>query len=57
MKNVTVFRVTAGSVKQMYFAEHHAEQMARALRMNGMTPVIDIVRLPDDALTRLSVQS
>jgi len=53
----TVYRVKAGTLTRFYFTEYHADQMARALRLHGMTPVIDTVRLPDDALTALTVQS
>ena len=56
MKTITVFRIKAGSITRMYATEHHAEQMARALRLNGLEPLIDVVRLPNDPLTRLTVQ-
>jgi|HubBroStandDraft_1064217.scaffolds.fasta_scaffold1163650_2 hypothetical protein len=56
-KQVTVYRVRAGSLTRMYFTEYHAEQMARALRLHGMTVSIDTVQLPNDALTRMTVQS
>lgn len=54
-KQITTYRVRAGSLTRFYFTEYHAEQMARALRLNGMNPVIEQVKLPNDALTRLSV--
>jgi len=57
MKQVTVYRVRAGSVTRMYRTEHHAEQMARALELNGLRAAIDQVQLPDDALTALTVSS
>jgi hypothetical protein len=39
----------------MYHTEHHAKQMARALELNGLQAAVDQVRLPDDALTALTV--
>ncbi len=54
-KHIDVYRVRAGSLTRMYHTEYHAEQLARALRLNGMTVTVDTVRLPDDALTRLTV--
>jgi hypothetical protein len=41
----------------MYRTEHHAEQMARALELNGLRAAVDQVQLPDDALTALTVSS
>ena len=54
-KKVTAYRVTAGSLQRMYYTPYHAEQMARALRLNGMKPVIDTLTLVNDPLTRLTV--
>lgn len=54
-KQVQVFKVTAGSLTRHYYTRHHAEQMARALAGNGLSPVITETKLPDDTLTRLSV--
>jgi hypothetical protein len=34
------YRVTAGTFTCAYFTEYHAEQMARALRLNGMQVTI-----------------
>jgi hypothetical protein len=56
-RTITTYRVRAGSLTRMYYTEYHADQMARALRLNGMTVAIDTVRLPNDALTALTVQS
>ena len=44
MQTKTAFRVRAGSLTRLYFTEYHAEQLARALRLNGMTVTIDTVR-------------
>lgn len=58
MKSLTVYRVTAGSFERDYATEHHAEQMARALRLHGplagVTVTVEALRMPDDALTRLT---
>ena len=54
---VQVWRVTAGKLVRDYFTEHHAEQMARALTLNGMSPVIESHYLKDDALTRITVSA
>ena len=39
------YQVTAGTFNHLYHTEYHAEQMARALRLNGMQvevkPVLD----------------
>jgi hypothetical protein len=56
-EHVTVYRVRAGTLTRLYYAEHHAEQLARALRLHGLEPVVDTIQLPDDPLTRLTVQS
>ena len=56
-KKLTVWRVRAGTYSAMYFTEYHAAQMARALELHGMRVTIDTVRVPDDALTRLTVRS
>lgn len=52
-----VWTVTAGRFVRHYFTEHHAEQMARALRLQGMTVTIDSGYLKDDPLTRLAVSA
>jgi hypothetical protein len=58
---VVVYRVTCGSLVRMYYTRHHAEQMQRALAMHpplasaGVVPRVDVIRLPDDPLTLLSV--
>ena len=57
MSGITVYRVRAGSLTRLYAAEHHAEQLARALRLNGMAVTVDTVRLPNDPLTRLTVRA
>ena len=65
MKQITAYRVRAGSLRhgarwtRTYHTAHHAEQLARALRLHGMTVTVDTVRvrLPNDALTALTVQS
>lgn len=58
MSGITVYRVRAGSLTRLYAAKHHAEQLARALRLNGMAAVtVDTVRLPNDPLTRLTVRA
>lgn len=58
MKHITVYRVTAGPFSRDYYAVHHAEQMARALKMHkpleGAPVLIEAIRLPDDGLTRLA---
>ena len=56
MKTATVYRVKAGTYTAMYYTEYHAEQMARALALHGMQPVIDTLRLRDDPLSRLTVR-
>lgn len=57
-KHLTVYRVTAGSFERDYETEHHAEQMARALRLHaplsGVPVTVEALRMPDDALTRLT---
>ena len=66
MDTLTVWTVTAqspqlqssecrGQLKRMYFTEHHADQLARALTLNGMAVKIEKTSLPYDALTRLTV--
>ena len=37
------WKVTSGSFKRIYFIEYHAEQMARALRLNGM--IVEVVKM------------
>lgn len=54
-KNLKVWTVKAGSLTRHYFTEHHAEQMAAALRANGMLVEVTQGWLKDDALTRLAV--
>lgn len=36
MRHIKTWTVTAGTLRHVYFTEYHAEQMARALRGNGM---------------------
>ena len=55
MKQVTVYRVRAGTLTRYYYTQHHADQLARALSLHGMTPTVEAVKLPNDPLTRLSV--
>lgn len=45
--------VKAGKFERHYATEYHAEQMARALRLNGMLVTITEGQLPSDPLTRL----
>jgi hypothetical protein len=60
-RQLSVYRVRAGTLARFYFTEYHAEQMARALRLHkpleGMAVTVEPYKLPDDALTRLTVQS
>ena len=56
-QQVTVWRVRAGSFERHYYTDYHADQMARALQLHGMAVKVDTVRLPNDALTALTVQS
>lgn len=53
-KQLKAWKVTAGTFTRLYLTEHHANQMARALILNGMSVTITETTLPDDALTRLS---
>lgn len=39
-----MWQVTFGTITKIYYTEYHAEQMARALRLNG-TPV-KIYKIP-----------
>lgn len=58
-RHINAYRVTAGVFSRILATEHHAEQMARALRMHGPlagVPVtVDPIRISNDALTRLSI--
>ena len=54
-QQLTAWEVRAGNLVRHYFTEYHAEQMARALRLNGMSVTIDVIKLPNDPLTRLVV--
>ena len=54
-RRVNVYRVTAGRLTRDYFSQHHADQFARAMRLNGVKPVA--VQLPNDALTRVTVSA
>jgi hypothetical protein len=56
-KQIEVYKVRAGTLTRFYHTEYHAEQLARALTLHGMKVVIDKVKLPNDALTALTVQS
>ena len=56
MKNVTAYRVRAGTHTSLYYTPHHAEQFARAMRLHGLPVKIDTLRLPDDPLTKLTVR-
>jgi hypothetical protein len=51
---IEVWRVTAGSFVRYYATDYHADQMARALFLNGMEPVVERVTLPRDPLTALT---
>lgn len=52
---MAVYRVAAGSLVRYYATEYHAQQLARALELHGLAPEVSAARLPDDALTRLTV--
>ncbi len=52
-KNTESWKVTAGSFVRHYATAHHAEQMARALRLNGMDVTVTTIEFPTDPLTRL----
>lgn len=58
-RNVTVYRVLAGTFVRDYFTGYHAEQMATALRMHkplaGVPVTVAQRQVPNDALTRLAV--
>jgi len=51
------YRVQAGQLVRHYATQFHADQMARALRASlaGTSVTVETVRLPDDALTRLTL--
>jgi hypothetical protein len=57
----TVYRVTAGTFMRDCASEHHADQLARALRLHGPlrgVPVtVEAIRVPDDALTRMTADA
>ena len=55
-RNLACFKVSAGTFVRFYFTEYHAEQMARALRLHGLTVTIEAATLPNDALTLLTVR-
>jgi hypothetical protein len=55
MRNLTVYKVSAGMFVRYHFTEHHAEQLGRALRRHGMEVTIKQVKLPNDALTKMVV--
>lgn len=52
-KAIEVWEVRSGKFVRHYATEHHAEQMARALKLNGMLVEVTRGTLPSDALTRL----
>ena len=52
-RNLDTWEVRAGKFVRHYATEYHAEQMARALRLNGMDVAIRLISLRNDALTRL----
>ena len=54
-RTVKTWEVRAGNFVRHYATEYHAEQMARALRLNGMAVAVREFTLPNDALTRLIV--
>lgn len=58
-RTITAYKVTAGTFSATYYTDYHAEQMVRALRMHtplaGVPVTIEAIRLPNDALTRLSI--
>jgi len=58
-RHITAYRVQAGSFVRFCHTEHHAEQFARALRLHdpltGAEVKVEPVRLPDDALTRITL--
>ena len=58
MRQLTVYRVTAGTFCRDYLTEYHAEQMARALRLHeplaGVPVTVEALRMPNDPLTRLT---
>ena len=51
--NMQVWEVKAGNFVRHFATEYHAEQMARALRLNGMAVTVSAGQLRDDPLTRL----
>ena len=53
MRYVQTWEVRAGQFVRHYATERHAEQMARALKLNGMLVTVKRGTLPNDALTRL----
>ena len=53
MRYVQTWEVRAAKFVRHYATEHHANQMARALRLNGMLVEVREISLPRDALTRL----
>ena len=52
-RSTAAWEVSAGKFKRHYGSEHHAEQMARALRLNGMAVTVRQISLRNDPLTRL----
>lgn len=58
-RGLTVYRVRAGTFSRDYATDYHAEQMARALRLHkplaGVAVTVTAIRLPDDALTAITV--
>ena len=53
-RTITVYRIIAGNFRRDYYTNYHAEQMARALRLNGMDVTIQELQMPADALTELT---
>ena len=54
-KTIKVWEVKAGNFVRHCYTDYHAEQLAHALRMNGMEVEITTGVLPNDPLTRLMV--
>lgn len=52
-RTLDTWEVRAGRFVRHYTTEYHAEQMARALELNGMTATVKQITLPNDPLSRL----
>ena len=62
-RTITAYRVKAGTYAATYATDYHARQMADALTAHGRkygytdwTVTVEPIRLPDDALTALTVR-